>query len=51
MSMTDNKCKTCGKPLKEWYSSAGGETIIACSDIKCNYKEGYNAQNKSDVNS
>jgi len=34
-----DKCPICGKPLKIWYCCAGGGEVIACSDIKCNYKE------------
>jgi len=35
----DEKCPICNKDLKKWYSSAGGESYIGCSDISCDYKK------------
>lgn len=29
-------CPVCNKELKEWFG-IGGQIIIGCSDIKCDY--------------
>ena len=34
-----NNCPVCNKTLITWYA-LGGQQIIGCSDIKCNYKLG-----------